>query len=206
MSTRVNAEEIQSTRTERFLAVVLAVFLLIGAVWFYVKLHEWVAPDVHTAASEAAVARAAWIAAGLRLGLIVLWLAGSYWLIQVLRRRGSRAQPLGLAAAAVGVLLSLGYATDYITDYIDFLDLGPIVLSVLGVAATLAAFVGLQRYLARRIPGRRVRKGECPFCGYPIRGDGPHCEGCGREVVAECGVCGQPRRVGSTHCAACGAA
>lgn len=102
-------------------------------------------------------------------------------------------------------MLALWYAVDYITDYVDPLDLGPIVLSLLGAAATLAAFVALQRYLARRIPGRRVRKGECPFCGYPVRGDGPHCEGCGREVTADCAACGQLRRVGSSHCMACGA-
>jgi hypothetical protein len=70
---------------------------------------------------------------------------------------------------------------------------------------TLLAFVGLQRYLARRIPHRRVRKGECPFCGYPVRGN-EHCESCGREVIAPCAKCNEPRRVGSLHCGACGAA
>ena len=63
-------------------------------------------------------------------------------------------------------------AGDYITDYVDPLSLGPLVLSLFGVVATIAAFAVLQRYLARRIPIRRVRKGECPFCGYPVRGAG----------------------------------
>ena len=73
------------------------------------------------------------------------------------------------------------------------------------VGMTLLAFVGLQRYLEKRIPLRRVRKGECPFCGFPGRG-GTHCEGCGRAVVAECRTCSAPRRVGAAHCGACGAA
>ena len=52
---------------------------------------------------------------------------------------------------------------------------------------------------------RRVRKGECPFCGYPVRAGGTHCEGCGREVIGDCATCGNERRVGTAHCAACGA-
>jgi hypothetical protein len=78
------------------------------------------------------------------------------------------------------------------------------VLSLFGIALTLLAFVALQRYLARRLPLRRVRKRECPFCGYPVRGN-RRCEGCGREVVAGCAACGADRRVGVLHCGACGA-
>ena len=70
----------------------------------------------------------------------------------------------------------------------------------------VGAFIGLQRWLARRIPGRRVRNRECPFCGHPVRGAGPHCEGCGREVLAACAACEQPRRVGASYCAQCGSA
>jgi hypothetical protein len=79
------------------------------------------------------------------------------------------------------------------------------VLSLVGIVLTLLAFVALQRYLAKRIPGRRVRRRECPFCGYPVR-DNTHCEGCGRDVLAPCARCDQPRRVGASHCGACGAA
>jgi hypothetical protein len=86
----------------------------------------------------------------------------------------------------------------------DPLDLGPLVLSLFGIAATLVAFWALQRYLARRLPARRAAKGECPYCGYSVRDRGPHCEGCGRTVVAPCSACTAPRRVGVVHCAACG--
>jgi hypothetical protein len=96
-------------------------------------------------------------------------------------------------------------AVDYLTDYFEPLDLGPLVISLFGIAVTLLAFVGLQRYLAHRIPQWRVRKGECPFCGYPVRAN-EHCEGCGRQVIAPCAECNGPRRVGTRHCAACGAA
>lgn len=303
MDTRVDIEDISSTKSERFLAVVLAAFLLIGSIWFYVKVDDWVggsrsweltpaeqtlmraqddawqahekastaverektevglakdaldialAKGESTAALEAqyqreldqfAAARSTeekararaeklsdqasaierkhesqrlsagrqWAIAGIRFGFIIVWFGASLRMVSVLRKRQSRFLPLAFAAVGTGVISALVFATDYITDYIDPLDLGPIVLSAVGVVATLAAFVGLQRWLAHRLPGRRVRNGECPFCGHPVRdGSGslgaPHCEGCGREVIASCAACGRPRRVGSPHCGACGAA
>lgn len=301
MDTRVDIEDISSTKSERFLAVVLAAFLLIGSIWFYVKVDDWVggsrswqltpaeqslmnaqddawqahekaaaaverektevdlakdalnialakgepttaletkyqrevaqfeaartAQDKARARAEKLSDRASaieklreeqrlsegrqWAIAGIRFAFIVGWFGISLRMVSVLRKRQSRFLPLAFAAVGTGVITALVFATDYITDYIDPLDLGPIVLSAVGVVATLAAFVGLQRWLAHRLPGRRVRNGECPFCGHPVReGSGslgaPHCEGCGREVIASCAACGQPRRVGSPHCGACG--
>jgi hypothetical protein len=300
-TTRVEIEEIESTKSEKFLAVVLAAFLLVGGIWFYAKSDDWVrdavgvpvptaaqqgafdeaqtarsrhveaesartrarddlelareayrtaldagrpAPELEreyeraqarllaaerreeqalaaVAAAQPAADRAsrehgervqqaqnrrAWIAALIRFAFIALWLLAAVQLLSLLRRRDSRYLPLAFAALGAAALLTLIFAADYVTDYVDPLELGPLLLSLVGVLATLAAFVALQRYLARRIPARRVRKTECPFCGYPVRGDGPHCEGCGREVVGECATCGRPRRVGTARCAACGAA
>ncbi|MBD0338173.1 MAG: hypothetical protein ICV67_02690 [Thermoleophilia bacterium] len=298
-TTRVEIEDIESTKSEKFLAVVLAAFLLVGGIWFYAKSDDWVrdAIDVPAAtsaeqaaleASEAAFSalnaaqerhaqtlnelelareayrtaldagrrapalereyerararlraaereeerafgawqatqaaaneaaqqhgervraaqdRRAWVAALIRLGFVALWLLASFRLLSVLRGRDSRYLPLAFAAIGTAALLALVFAGDYVTDYVDPLDLGPLLLSLVGAAATLVAFAALQRYLARRVPVRRVRKAECPFCGYPVRGAGPHCEGCGREVVGECSTCGRPRRVGTARCSACG--
>lgn len=300
MTTRIDTEEIASTKSEKFLAVVLAIFVLIGASWTYVKIHDWtgasdawsysesqqqildqrdeadgneflaeehlraVETDLNSARAdldlavnrgeptadlevayedaqsefaqakenhekfreEAATARAAaeeverdhreraddgstwreWLSAGLRLALIAGMFAGSLAFINRLRVRDSRYLPLGFALAGSAVVMALVFAVDYITDFIDILELGPIILSLFGIAVTIAAFAALQRYLARRIPRARVRKNECPFCGFPVHGDGPHCEGCGREVVATCASCSSPRRVGSPHCPHCGTA
>jgi hypothetical protein len=302
MTTRVDLEEIESTKSEKFLAVVLAAFLLIGSIWFYVKVDDWIggsrswaltpaeqrvmhAQDDAWQAQETAVARAEreqtevglakdaldialakgdataeleatyqrelrefeaaraaedkararaenlsrqadaieqkreqqrlsasrqWAIAGVRFAFIVAWFGASLRMVNIMRRQQSRFLPLAFAAAGTGVITALVFATDYITDYIDPLDLGPIVLSVVGATATIGAFIGLQRWLAARIPGRRVRNGECPFCGHPVRSNAeslgtPHCEGCGREVIAPCASCSQPRRVGSPHCGHCGA-
>jgi hypothetical protein len=301
VSTRVDVEEIESTKSEKLLAAVLAIFVLIGGIWTYQKIDdyvaEWLAPsgpvelsaedraaverynqaqerlaqadqtevragenlvlareayrtaldagreapelereyeqaqvELERAQAEQAEAaravRAAEPAANLafkheqeafeersdrhelaaflfRLGFVLGLLAVGYWLLGRLRARRSRYLPTAIAFVAAAALVALVMAGDYITDYVDPLDLGPIVLSLAGVLLTLLAFAALQRYLAKRIPVRRVRKQECPFCGYPVRGN-EHCEGCGRAVVADCATCSAPRRVGTLHCGVCG--
>jgi hypothetical protein len=155
--------------------------------------------------ADAASRQSALLTFVLRLAFVLAFLACSYWLLIRLRRTGSRYLAVAFALIGAGAILALVLGGDYLTDYIDVEELGPLVLSAAGVAMTLAAFWWLQRYLARRLPERRVRRGECPFCGYPVRG-GEHCEGCGRRAVAECASCHAPRTVGARHCAACGAA
>lgn len=301
MSTRVEVEDIQTTKSEKLLAVVLAIFLLIGGVWTYQRIDDEVrdavgvesvrpsqedqaalrrfedagatltaatqgqaaardnlelrreayrtaldagrsAPALERAYEQAqarfrraqrevatarrAVARALPAADRandrlaaererrqdrrdlftflLRFTLVAVSLAFGYWLLARLRRRGSRYFTVAVAVVAYAAILALVLAADYITDYVDPLDLGPPVLSLFGIAVTLLAFGVLQRYLAHRIPLSRVRKRECPFCGYPVRGN-RRCEGCGRNVVARCAACGSDRRVGVLHCGACGA-
>jgi hypothetical protein len=147
--------------------------------------------------------RDAWITAGTRLALVLGLLGASLWLAAALRRRRSRWLTAAYASVVAAGLLGLVMGVDYLTDWFDPVDLGPLVLSVLGAAITLVALGALQRRLARRLPGKRVRRGECPFCGYPT-GRGEHCEGCGREVLATCARCSSPRRVGTPHCATCG--
>jgi hypothetical protein len=296
----VDIEEIESTKSEKLLAVVLAIFLLIGTVWTYQRLDNWVAERVAPvtvelspadqaaidrsvaasqrlgaaesqlaraqadlefrreayrtaldagqpaselerqyedaqdalarAESEVAIAQAEVDAAQaaataayqrqqqifserldrhelvafiLRLGLVTGVLGFGYWFLARQRRTRSRYFPVSLAVVGAGGILALVMAGDYVTDYVDPVALGPLVLAVVGIVLTLLAFVALQRYLAGRVPLRRVRKRECPFCSFPV-GENEHCEGCGRVVVAECATCAQPRRVGTLHCGACG--
>jgi hypothetical protein len=141
----------------------------------------------------------------LRLALLAAMLGSSYYLLARLRRRRSRYLPAIYAWIGASGVLAIVMAGDYTGNYVEFSEAGPLAISLAGIGLTLAAFVALQRYLVRRVPARRVRKGECPFCGFPIR-SGHHCEGCGRVVVSECSRCHEPRRVGAGHCAACGKA
>jgi len=139
----------------------------------------------------------------LRLALLVLMLAGAYRLLIRLRSRNSRYLPAALAWIGATAILAVVMAGDYTDSYIEFDEVGPLAISLAGVALTLAAFVALQRFLAKRVPARRVRRGECPFCGFPVR-DKPHCEGCGRSVIADCSSCQRDRRVGTARCGYCG--
>jgi hypothetical protein len=301
VSTRVDVEEIQTTRSEKLLALVLVVFLLIGGVWTYQRIDDEVrdavgvarvepGPDdqaaldrLDSARERLSAATAAQAAARdnlelrregyrtaldagrsapglereyeqaqarfrraqrevqaaqqtvataqpaadranrrigdeyerrrdrqalltflLRFAFVAASLGIGYWLLARLRRRESRYFTVALAVVGYAAILAFVLAADYITDYVDPLELGPLVLSLFGIVLTLIAFAVLQRYLARRIPLRRVRKRECPFCGYPVR-ENRRCEGCGHQVVAGCAACGVDRRVGVLHCGACGA-
>lgn len=296
MTTRVDVEELQTTKSEKLLALVLVVFLLIGGVWTYQKIDDWVRERVElpSPAGEAAIRRGTEArqrlfqaqsreqrarrqlefrreayrtaldadepAAGLRaqyrvaerayaaaqreraaaqravtaaapaaaeagrrqatevtrvekrrdrlsfvfrFALVAAAVAAGYGLLWALRRRRTRWFPLAGSAVAFATILAFVLAVDYLTDYLDPFDLGLLILSLLGSVLTVLAYVALQRYLLHRLPARRVRKSQCPFCGYPVRAN-ERCEGCGRDVVAPCSVCGEPRRVGTVHCGACG--
>ena len=142
---------------------------------------------------------------GARLAWVLLCLGGAFFLFNRLRRAHSRYLIVGMAAIGFATVQAIVMASDYTTDYIELTEIGPLVLSLAGIVLTLAVLVGMQRYLARRLPRRRVRRRECPYCGFPA-GANQHCEGCGRALVAHCANCDEPRRVGTPHCAACGSA
>jgi hypothetical protein len=140
---------------------------------------------------------------GLRLALLIGMLAASYRLLLRLRSRNSRYLPAALALIGATAVLAVTMAGDYSGSFIEFEEVGPLAISIAGIALTLAAFIALQRFLAKRVPARRVRRGECAFCGFPLRGTS-HCEGCGRAAIAACSNCGQERRVGTPRCGNCG--
>ena len=139
----------------------------------------------------------------LRLVLLTLMLVGAYLLLSRLRSRGSRYLPAALAWIGAAAVLASVMAVDYTDSYLAFDEVGPLAISIVGIGLTLVAFVALQRFLAKRVPARRVRRGECPFCGFPLSGK-PHCEGCGRAVIASCSSCQRDRRVGTPRCGFCG--
>jgi uncharacterized membrane protein YidH (DUF202 family) len=140
----------------------------------------------------------------IRLALVLLSIGAGYWLLAFMRKRNTRWFPLAGSGVAFATIFAFVLAGDYVTDYFDPFQWGIAVVALIGIAATLLAYLALQRYLLRRVTQRRVRRQQCPFCGYPT-GTGSHCEGCGREVVAPCSNCESARRVGTAHCATCGA-
>jgi hypothetical protein len=297
MRVRSDVDDIQTTRTEKLLAGVLAAFLLLGAIWTYQRVDDVVrrhvsvpsygagpatlqlnrasaelqraevrrstalenlelrreayrtaleagkpagalerrynAAQARLRAADAARARAArevraarpaaareqstlgdrisdalqrqtrW-SFFLRLALVALFIAGSYALLAWMRRRNSRWFPLAGSAVVAATIFAFVFACDYLTDYVDPLEWGVAAIAALGILATMLLYWSVERYLLRRIPQRRVKRRQCPFCGYPVRTN-THCEGCGREVVAPCTSCESARRVGTAHCGVCGA-
>jgi hypothetical protein len=296
MRVRADVDDIQTTRTEKLLAVVLAAFLLLGAIWTYQRVDDVVRRHVtvpsfaagpatqrldraivHAARAdrrradalqELELSREAYRtaldagkpAAGLerqynaargrlraaqqeqaeavreiqaarpaalreqnsrgnriahalsrqtrlsffaRLGLVAFYILGAFALLAWARRRTSRWFPLAGSAVAAATIFTFVFACDYLTDYLDPFEWGIAAIAALGIAATLLLYWSVERYLLRRIPQRRVKRHQCPFCGYPV-GANTHCEGCGREVVAPCTKCESPRRVGTPYCGVCG--
>jgi hypothetical protein len=297
MRIRADVEDIQTTRTEKLLAVVLAAFLLLGAIWTYQKIddvvrHHVPLPTYNTAgpaserlqvaetrtarasedrrralenlelrreayrtaleahqparvlrarydvaqrrfASADRELRAAERAAAVarpgaeaeqrtlsrridaaydrqqrdsffaRLAFVALLILAAYGLLVWGRRRASRWFPLAGSVVAVATVMPFVLAADYVTDYLDPFDWGIAAIAGLGILATVFVYWSVQRYVIRRIPQRRVKRHQCPFCGYPAD-SGPRCEGCGRDVIAPCTRCEAPRRVGTAYCAACG--
>ena len=299
MRIRPDVDDIQTTRTEKLLAVVLTAFLLLGGLWTYQKLDDVVRRhvevptfatagpaserlnaaerraaaarerrfvvirnlelrreayrtaleggkptarleaqyeasrrqlrrvdrDIAAARREAARVRPAALREQRRLsaridaaqdrqerysffarfGLTILYIAGAYGLLLWMRRRTSRWFPLAGSVVVAATILAFIVAVDYLTDYLDPFDWGLAAIAGVGIGATLLVYWAVERYLIRRIPQRRVKRRQCPFCGYPVT-DNAHCEGCGREVVARCTSCEAPRRVGTAYCAVCGSA
>jgi hypothetical protein len=289
---RTDVDDIDTTRTEKLLAVVLAAFLLLGAIWTYQRVDDVVRrhvsvpsygpgpatlrldrasarlaqaerrrvgalqelelrreayrtaleaakpagrlereynaaqarlravqreqADAGRAVQEArppalreqktrgdriahALRRQARISFFARLGLVAFYIVGSYALLGWTRRRTSRWFPLAGSALVAATVFAFVFACDYLTDYLDPFEWGIAAIAGLGIAATLLLYWSAERYLLRRIPQRRVKRRQCPFCGYPA-GAHPHCEGCGREVLAPCTKCESARRVGTPYC------
>ncbi len=139
----------------------------------------------------------------LRAGYLLALLGIGFVWFQKTARSNSRWLIVAMAFLAHATLMTFGFSIDYLGRYINWQDIGPLVLSLVGIALTILAFVAYQRFLTKRVPLRRVRKRECPQCGYAVL-DGPHCEGCGFLAIDACHVCKHPRRVMSPYCASCG--
>ncbi len=140
-----------------------------------------------------------------RFLLIAAMLGAGVWGMSRIRKRRSPFMPLALAQVSAAAMLAAWMAIDYGSQLIVFREIGPLAISLVGICLTVTAFVLLHRYLSRKVPLRRVRRGECPFCGFPGRGN-EMCEGCGRAVIGSCSTCEEPRRIATPHCGSCGAA
>lgn len=147
----------------------------------------------------------------IRMAMLIFLLSSGLWLLTRGTARLGRWRLVPASVLTATATLAVVMAIDYGADYVDFSDVGPGLISAAGIALTLVTMFAVQRSVARRLPYRRVRRGLCPFCGFPgsaATGLGSagssHCEGCGRSRLAPCHSCDRPRRVGTRYCGHCG--
>ncbi len=139
-------------------------------------------------------------AAGLRLAYLIGAFALSLWAWRRLQRRDSRWAIIGMAAVVAASLQMAVMAGDYAWHHLS--QYAPAVISLAGVAGTVAAIVATQRFLMApaRVGRRRLRHGECPYCGHPLVQAAEHCAGCGRTVLLPCPHCGGVHPAFSGYC------
>lgn len=141
---------------------------------------------------------------GLRFGYALPLFGLAVWLWFVLRRR--RVRYLVLATAFVGFagIQALALVGQY--GWYLLRDIGPIALSVSGSAVCVAGLVALRRWATstKRVVTVRLRRGQCPFCGFPLVAGADYCAGCGTKATEACPGCGTPNVARSAFCSHCG--
>lgn len=138
--------------------------------------------------------------AGLRLAYLLAAFAVALLVWKTLQRRESRYEAMGLAFLVFASIQMVVMAGDYAWHHLS--DFAPLVISVAGVAGTVAALVALKRYLLApaRIGRYRLRHGGCPHCGHPLEQASAHCPACGKLVREACSHCGGRHPVFSDFC------
>jgi len=146
------------------------------------------------------------IAFALRFGYTFPLFGLSVWLWLRLRRRNARYLILATGFMGFGGIQAVGLIGQY--GWYLLRDIGPIAISVTGSAVCVAGLVALRRWLgsARRLATSRLRRGQCPYCGFPLPDGTAHCVGCGRQVLESCPDCGHGNVRESPHCRGCGRA
>ncbi len=141
---------------------------------------------------------------GLRFGYALPLFGLSVWLWLLLRRRPVRYLILATSFMAFAGVQAVGLVGQY--GWYLLRDVGPIAISVAGSAVCVAGLVALRRWTSntRRIATARLRRGLCPYCGFPLAPGAEHCAGCGRAITEKCPACGGVNVAESLFCRACG--
>jgi hypothetical protein len=140
----------------------------------------------------------------LRFGYALPLFALSVWAWLGLRRRHGRNLIVATAFMAFAGLQAIALVFQY--GWYILRDIGPIALSLAGSAVCITGLVALRRWAAnpRRLATARLRRGQCPYCGYPLAPGAAHCAGCGRGLVEPCPECGRGSVPESPYCPHCG--
>lgn len=130
--------------------------------------------------------------------------AGSVWAWLALRRRQGRNLTVATAFMSFAGLQAIALVFQY--GWYVLRDIGPIALSVTGSGVCVAGLVALKRWSSnpRRLSMARLRRSQCPYCGYPLSAGLAHCAGCGRGLALACPECGRDNLPETPYCSHCG--
>lgn len=177
------------------------------------KSRELMGPGAALAAAEAEFSRTMDTAErGFQLRLFLLrfgYAAPAFGLATLvwsrLRQRRNRHLIVATAFLAFSALQLLFVAGIYAWHLLR--DVATIAVSVFGSVVSIMGLMALRRHIFsfERVARNRVRRGQCPFCGFPADPTMPFCRECGRPLKERCPACSAPRPVLSPHCPTCGA-
>ncbi len=140
----------------------------------------------------------------LRFGYALPLFGLAVWLWLALRRRPARYLIVATAFMGFAGIQALALVGQY--GWYLLRDVGPIALSMTGSAVCVAGLVAIKRWAsgARRLAIGRLRRNQCPFCGFPLAVGAAFCAGCGRRVSEPCPACGADNAPHSPFCRHCG--
>lgn len=140
----------------------------------------------------------------LRFGYALPLFGLAVWLWLALRRRPVRYLIVATAFMGFAGIQAIALVGQYSWHLLR--DIGPIALSATGSAVCVAGLVAIKRWAsnARRLAIGRLRRNQCPFCGFPLAAGAAFCAGCGRRVSEPCPACGAENAPQSPFCRHCG--
>ena len=127
---------------------------------------------------------------------LILLVIGSITFLQVVVMYASNWIPLTFFKKFFGWLMELAFG-EVIVHYI-IVFVGVVVVGGLIVSIQKKLFSGKRQSL------RRLNKGECPFCAFPLKHSDEFCAGCGEQLKITCEKCGKPTLKMLSHCQHCG--
>lgn len=127
---------------------------------------------------------------------LILMVVSSITFLQVIVMYASNWIPFTFFEKFFGWLMKLAFGGVIVHYIIVFI--GVVVVGGLIVSLQKKLFSGKRQFL------RRLNKGECPFCAFPMKHSDEFCVGCGEKLKINCVQCGKLTLKMLTHCQHCG--
>ncbi len=195
---------VETTRGEKVLATVLAIFLLIAGVWVLDQLDDIPSPHRFPAPPNA------WTLYQLKQLLLQLGYTIPLFIIAIVLffKARERKSPYLIHVNAFLAFSTSLFAIALIRNDWFWRDTVVFGLSLVGatLSAIALAYLKKSQFSFERIARSRARKNRCPWCEFPfpVAGESEYCRNCGNRVMKPCEECNALRYVYLLHCHHCG--